>query len=419
MVDDRSHAIIARTQVRGGNSSITVDESEVALDSADLADASYCGIMLTKATLTTAATSRIGSAAYGLQHDGASVFPDQGLAFDDVTHGSHLKQTLTVTGESTEYLYTWRDADAREWNQVDTYDSDGTLTGTRVVEPAKTAEQRAAELQPLLDELDALVGLQSVKKQVRLVIDTVRFNQLRQSQGLPPVPATTNLVFLGNPGTGKTTVARLYGRILAALGAIRTGQVVEASRTDLVGRYLGETAQKTTQKIEEALGGVLFIDEAYALSRVMGAHSDFGIEAIDTLVLALENRRDDLVVIVAGYTFEMDGFLQTNPGLASRFGARILFEDYSLDDMVEILRRDVSKSEFTISDEALAILREQMASQHERLASGNAREVRKLVEAMQRAQASRIMRASLDGTPTREQLRELLPSDADEWMQGD
>src|SRR5690606_33489011 len=192
-------------------------------------------------------------------------------------------------------------------------------------------------LEDLLVELEQLVGLQVVKQFIYELMETVRNQQRRIAQGASSVPMSLHMIFYGNPCTGKTTVARLISRILKAMGLLSTGQLVETTRQDLVGEYVGTTAPKTFAKVQEALGGVLFIDEAYSLSR----HKQdlYGQEAIDTIVKAMEDHRSNLVVILAGYTQEMEGFLQTNSGLRSRFPFIVEFPDYTPQEMLDILHR--------------------------------------------------------------------------------
>jgi len=425
-VDDRAFMEMARTTVTGGNTNLCVDGSaRVILDSVLLEDGAYAALDARAGSQIEArGTSVIRSTKFGILYWAGHRVPTIGVCFESISVGDYQCQSREELSSGHRRTFTWLDHIGDERTEVITYDSLGQEVDYELIGPPETREEqleKAAEIErriePLLVELDSLVGLATAKKQIRFVINAVRVSPLRESMGLPPVDARVNLIFLGNPGTGKTTVARLYGQLLAALGVIETGKVLEVTRKDLVGEYLGHTTRKTADKIQEALGGVLFIDEAYALSRQFGVNSDFGLEAIDTLVPEMENNRHRLVVIVAGYTKEMEEFLESNSGLESRFGPKIIFEDYSLDEMVLILQGFVSKGGYAISPESLEAVRQRMGESYERLAAGNGREVRKLMDSMTMAQASRIsLLVSGGAVPTREQVMELLPCDMDDWV---
>ncbi|MGH3378705.1 MAG: right-handed parallel beta-helix repeat-containing protein, partial [Actinoallomurus sp.] len=238
--------------------------------------------------------------------------------------------------------------------------------------------------------LKSLVGLDGVKEQVATLVNLNKLAKRREHAGMPSLPMSRHLVFAGPPGTGKTTVARLYGSILAELGVLRSGHLVEVSRADLVASIVGGTAIKTTEVFDRARGGVLFIDEAYTLSAGSGSGPDFGREAIDTLVKLMEDHRDDNVVIVAGYSAEMEDFLASNPGLASRFSRTVEFENYSADELVTIVERSVGSHGYALAQDT----REALVVHFERMPKGagfgNGRAARKVFEEMVDRQASRL-----------------------------
>lgn len=263
----------------------------------------------------------------------------------------------------------------------------------------------------LVMTLDDLVGLERIKSTVRELWDYLKVQRKRVELGLKTGEQSLHMVFQGNPGTGKTTVARILGRKLQELGVLERGHVVEAERADLVGEYVGHTAQKTREQIKKALGGILFIDEAYSLTR--GGERDFGREAIDTLVKAMEDHRGRLVVIVAGYPREMEWFLEHNPGLRSRFALHLSFPDYTVEELVEIGRRMAQERDYCLVPEALHELRRLLRLPQASLAitRGNARLVRNILEEAARIQARRL---SSHPCPGRDDLVNLLPSDVRE-----
>ncbi len=251
-------------------------------------------------------------------------------------------------------------------------------------------QQDAEAVEVLLAELDAMVGLEGVKDEVRSLIDEIQVNTWRRHAGLGVSSMSHHLIFAGAPGTGKTTVARVYGKLLAALGVLPKGQFREVSRRDLVGQYLGHTAEKTAVAFEDAKGGVLFLDEAYTLSRQVGSGGDFGQEAIDMLVKLMEDHRHEIAVIAAGYTGEMLDFLDANPGLASRFSKTIEFVNYGTDDLVLILERMSLADDYEMLPDALEALRVHFDTVERGENFGNAREARKVFEEMRKAQSQRL-----------------------------
>jgi hypothetical protein len=256
------------------------------------------------------------------------------------------------------------------------------------VEPEAPTEP-PRPLEELYAELDELVGLTAVKERIKLVANLLQVEKLRKERDLPVPDRSLHLVFTGNPGTGKTTVARLIAQIYRTLGAVTKGQLVETDRSAMVAGYVGQTATKTRAVVESAVGGVLLIDEAYALAR--GGENDFGKEAIDTLVKFMEDRRDELVVIAAGYPDEMQAFIHANPGLVSRFVTFIDFPDYTTDELIAIFRGMGAKQRYLPTDDAVAALRTKLDATDRGRGFGNARLVRNLFEAAIARHATRVV----------------------------
>ena len=268
-------------------------------------------------------------------------------------------------------------------------------------EPAPVEAPAAPEEEPgvdqLLAQLDELCGLEKVKADVKSLINLAKVRKLREKEGLPVPPLSLHLVFMGNPGTGKTTVARLLAKIYHAIGVLSKGQLVEVDRSGLVAGFVGQTAIKTREAIEKALGGVLFIDEAYALT---------SSEAIETLLKGMEDHRDDLVVIVAGYTDLMDEFIHANPGLESRFNKYFVFEDYTGEQLFAIFQSLCQKNGYALDPQAEEFCRKSFAALYENRDEnfGNGRDVRNLFEQAVARQADRL--AALE-SPTKDQLMAL------------
>lgn len=279
---------------------------------------------------------------------------------------------------------------------------------SRVVAPTAADGDRAAarRLEDALRELDSLVGLEQIKKLVREIQAFALIQQRRSRAGLATEPTVLHMIFKGNPGTGKTTVARVLGKIFKEMGVLPKGHLVEVERADLVGEYIGHTAQRTREQIKKAIGGILFIDEAYSLAR--GGEKDFGKEAIDTLVKAMEDHKDQMLLILAGYLREMEWFIETNPGLRSRFPIQMEFPDYTPEELLQIADLMLKRRQYVLTPEAKdALYRYIKASP----THGNARAIRNQIERAIRRQALRLVQKS---DSSRDELMAITRSDVEE-----
>ncbi len=323
-----------------------------------------------------------------------------GGIYDDLFGVGRLVTPSTLpnegkTKEEQEAIANARSALEEAKSMVNLIDKEKENLQNKNAEALKTATASATPEKPEepetdpMEDLDALIGLTAIKDDVKELIAFVKIQKMRKEQGLKAVPVSLHLVFTGNPGTGKTTVARILARLYKQIGVLSKGQLVEVDRSGLVAGYVGQTAIKTQEKISQAMGGVLFIDEAYALSQKDDA---FGQEAIDTILKAMEDNRDDFVVIVAGYTEPMEVFINSNPGLKSRFNKYIEFEDYSVDDLEKIFMMNCKKYDYVLEEDVEKHVRElivQRKMEHSENYA-NAREVRNLFEEIITNQAKRV-----------------------------
>lgn len=321
---------------------------------------------------------------------------DFGSAFNVamvVTEDDEAKETIYMTKENSDETISTKIKEASKFSdKLNNYRSDSTLS-------------------KLLEKLNDLVGLDGVKSEVESLINLINIQKIRQSRGMKQIPISYHMVFTGNPGTGKTTIARLMSEIYRELGVLSKGSFVETDRSGLVAGYVGQTALKVQEKVKEALGGILFIDEAYSLV-ASDSPNDFGREAIDTLVKAMEDNRDDLIVIVAGYTEPMKKFINSNPGLRSRFNKYLDFPDYNPEELTEIFRRMCKSNGYDMSSDAETAIQKRFTEMYENRDEtfGNGRDVRNIFEKAVIKQASRL---SSIKSPTNTQIITLEASDVE------
>lgn len=419
---------VSRCTVDGAAHSFVLEDCAAVIDQVQLGNLTADGIIVRHGAVVTIRDSQLSGCGqrgiYAYQHGRATVEACEVAATADTGIASAQDSTANVRdcwvhdtrgpaisfgrGCRGEVRRCRHDNTAEPAIQV----SDPALVSITAIETptgiGRPVESTSTNLDELLGELDSMVGLPGVKAEVRSLIDEIQVNAWRRRAGLAVGTLSNHLIFAGAPGTGKTTVARIYGKLLAALGVLPKGTFKEVARRDLVGQYVGHTAEKTSVVFEEALGGVLFIDEAYTLSRAKQG-SDFGQEAIDTLVKLMEDHRDEIAVIVAGYTDEMTEFLEANPGLTSRFSKTIKFENYSPDELTLIVSRTAASGEYEMTDEAHPLLQRHFTAISSSPNFGNARDARRLFDRIRKAQSQRLRQ--LGRIPDVDDLRTVLLDD--------
>ncbi len=297
----------------------------------------------------------------------------------------------------------WQNPERLEPTKIKNFQPRKHLNPIKTSETASTEDYHTSKTaKDIMNEINRLVGLKSVKKLINELHAYIEIQKLRQKEKLNSEPMVLHMIFKGNPGTGKTTIARLLGQLFKEMGVLSKGHIIEVERADLVGEYIGHTAKRTREQVKKALGGVLFIDEAYSLAR--GGEKDFGKEAIDCLVKAMEDNKDNLILILAGYKHEMEFFIESNPGLRSRFPIHITFPDYTIQELMDIAKLMSDQRQYKLTDEAKDQLRtfiRERVIQHNN--SGNARMVRNLIERAMRLQAVRLVN-SQNNNISREEL---------------
>ena len=314
-----------------------------------------------------------------------------------------LIETANDRSEFSNKVKTKNDETAKENNAKKVEPQASETQAEEAPVPEKTLEE-------LLETLDDLIGLDGIKQNVKSLINYVKIRKLREENELPNPPLSLHMVFSGNPGTGKTTVARILSELYRAIGVLSKGQLVEVDRSGLVAGFVGQTALKTSEVVSSALGGILFIDEAYALAPDVGTGNDFGREAIEALLKLMEDHRDDLIVIVAGYSEPMERFITSNPGLESRFNRYFFFEDYNSDELYAIFDIMCIRSEYILTDDAKDYAREHFRVIYDQRDDnfGNARHVRNFFENIVTVHSDRV--SKLDGH-TRDDLTMVIRED--------
>ena len=327
-----------------------------------------------------------------------------GSDFNKNNNKNNIPESGNITSDKSDKAENNNNNNNNQANQVN-QENDGRNETNETNE--KSENIPVEKIEDLQAELDNFIGLDGIKQEVKSLINLVKVYQMRRENDLSAPDLSLHMVFTGNPGTGKTTIARLMSRIYHSLGIVSKGHLIETDRGGLVAGYVGQTAMKTGKVIESAIGGVLFIDEAYTLNG--RGDNDFGQEAIDTLLKAMEDRRGEFIVIVAGYDELMDRFIHSNPGLESRFNRFLHFDDYNLEELIAIFKMRCEKENYTLSDSAEKAIRRKIEIENGP-SFGNARGVRNLFEKALTRQANRL--AGLESV-TREQLMEITAEDID------
>ncbi len=438
---ERSHLTIRDTAVKGAQQGLVVEDCTGTVDAVTITDSADDAIVLrlgadpiirdcvvrgagqrgvyayqsAKPTLENCEISGTGDAGILIVQGSSAILTrchvhdtrTSGIAFDAGTDGEINACKVEATGSPAVKIDDKASVTVREREAA-------AEAGVGSNDKVKGDPKRVEEL---LAELDEMVGLAGVKAEVKAIIDEIQVQEWRRSAGLNVGGVSNHLIFAGAPGTGKTTVGRIYGQLLAALGVLPGGTLKEVSRRDLVGQYFGHTAEKTATVFEEAKGGVVFLDEAYTLSRTAGAgNADFGQEAIDMIVKLMEDWRNDIAVIAAGYTKEMLDFLDANPGLASRFVKTIEFENYSGEDLTLITKRMIIAGDYQLEADAEPLLLNHFSTVERAENFGNARDARKLFELLRKVQSQRLR--TLSARPSLTELQLLTAEDVKVALNG-